>query len=170
MKKILSFVLAAVLCLTTMSVAASADTVTDNGIFGAILDPDGNVVEYLTMPRSVYRNDVYTLSANYSLVTYQYEPSEIIYIGVSSFDENGNQIATQSDRVKISIEGANSIGASNRAVIRTSTQTLGGADDPSYINASVGNYRYYNGKITNMRSSEVTLRIIIVVDQDELPN
>lgn len=47
MRKILSLVLACVLCVAAMPISAFADTVTTDGLFGVIVDAEGNVVETL---------------------------------------------------------------------------------------------------------------------------
>lgn len=166
MKKILSFVLAAVLCVTTMSVAASADTVTDNGIFGAILDPDGNVVEYLAMPRTVYLSEIYTLPAKHTLVTYQYEASQNFSLAVNCCDENNNYISDTGHKIKMSVEGANSIGASTREDIISREYTCSEPDPFRVINVnySENSFQYYNGKVQNLESSPTTIRIVIAVN------
>ncbi len=50
MKKLLSLVLACIICLAAIPSAAFADMVSTDELFGVITDAEGNVVEYLKMP------------------------------------------------------------------------------------------------------------------------
>lgn len=171
MKKILSLILACVLCFTTMSITAFAGT-TDKGLFGVITDAEGNVVEVLAMPRTSYVNSVYTIPAKGSLTTYQYEVRDNFYFGYATTDTDGNKITESNRNLILTVEGSATIGASNRTTLSNLNVTTGVGDKNGIIGLTYtnGSYTYYNGKITNQSSLPVTVRVIVLVnyDQDEL--
>lgn len=165
MKKVFSIILICAMCFSVMSLTAFADTsdtiVNDNGIYGAIIDPDGNVVEYLTMSRSVYVNKVYTINAGHSLITYQYEPTENFFFG---FTDNNNGVVITDSRCTfdLSIELSNSIGAENKKVWETRQfESDGGGMIFSVTNDP---RRYCNGKLTNTSSYNAEVRVIILLE------
>ena len=78
-EKILSLILACAFFLTVMPITSFANAQTADNIFGVITDSEGNVVEVLIMPLATYVNSVYTIPANGNLITYQYEPTDLLH-------------------------------------------------------------------------------------------
>lgn len=172
MKKILSLFIACILCVTAITGTAFADTEASSNWYGVITDADGNVVEVLTMTRTLYVDSIHTIPAGGSFVSYQYEPAESFIFGFRNHDENGRIITEYGRQVELSVEMSNSIGGGGRDVFGPYTYSI-------YVNGDMGrfinphkstyNYRYFNGKIINKSSLPTTIRIMIAVDQDSLP-
>lgn len=176
MKKFLAAILVCVMFVTTVSVTAFADNeaVTDNSPLGAICDADGNVIEYIMMPRTRYVDAVYTLPADGGYITtYQYEPDVFFSIGFRL--HNRKEFVTTRDRtLRMEIFKADSIGADYRRLVARETyvtnielnEPVVGSDDSGYsifldsgmLDPAVF---YYNGKFTNLSDLPLTVNILV---------
>lgn len=172
MKKILSWFLACILCVIAIPNMAFADTEASDNLFGVITDAEGNIVEVLTMPKTVYVDSIHTIPAGGSFVSYQYEPNKSFTFGFLNHDESGKIITEYGRQVELSVEMSDSIGGGGRDVFGPYTYDIYvNGDMGRFINPhkSIYNYRYFNGKIINKSSLPTTIRIMVAVDQDELP-
>ena len=174
MKKILSLILACVLCISAISITTFADAQANDNLFGVIIDADGNVVEVLTMPRTTYLNKVYTIPAGGSLISYQYEPTKNFLFGFDTQDCDGNYITAPYCKFDVTIQISNTIGADNKTDWATRSVITGSKDDIGKgisINFNAANSRIYcNGKLTNgsLVSTNVRLIVLMNYDNDEL--
>lgn len=168
MKKILSLILACVMCFSVMSVSAFADTQTSDGLFGVILDADGNVVERLVMPRDIYVDSVHTIPAGGSYISYQYEPRESFVFGFFTYDKNGTNITESNSKFEYSIWASNSIGDNKIEICFGGFQNSTSNNGKGYLEASRNNYgfKYFNGEITNQTQHATTVRIVVALNQD----
>ena len=78
--------IACILCVTAITGTAFADTEASSNWYGVITDADGNVVEVLTMTRTLYVDSIHTIPAGGSFVSYQYEPDESFIFGFLNHD------------------------------------------------------------------------------------
>lgn len=167
MKKILSLVLACVLCAAAMPVVSFADIQATANIFGVITDAEGNIVEVLPMPRTTYVDSVYTLSPGGKFTSYQYEPSENFFFGFFSTDKNGVKITANGSRLEETVEVSNVVGGDGRKVLSTKTCTVTANQTRYFLNPdNVKNsgYKYYNGILENKSSYSVSVRIVVGMD------
>ena len=175
MKKIMSFILACVLCVALIPSSAFADTVPADDLFGVIVDADGNVVEYLQMPRGdTYVNKIYTIPSGHSLISLQYSLTQSFLFGYATTDYDKKTFITEPySSFEMCIELSNTVGGGNRVILNDYIyrDTLGG---PGYgtVGASIycgsdqTNYKYCNGKLVNKSSFATTVRIVVVRDYD----
>ncbi len=111
MKRFFSVMLAFVVALTSLSVVSSAEMIGENGILGVILDENGNIVEYVPMPktRTPYVQAGITLDPGEKFNSFQYKPTigfsaEIDFVGVDG------TLTTEDRYICITILKANSVG------------------------------------------------------------
>lgn len=173
MKKILSLILACVLCFTAIPVSAFADTVSTDDLFGVILDADGNVVEYLPMPKGdTYVNKVFVIPAGGNIISLQYTTTQNFFFGYSTRDyDKKTTITNPNCSFDMCIELSNTLGGGNRVIYmdHISKNPLIGADsltaaDSIYLGSDETYYNYCNGKIVNTSSVSATVRIVVVRD------
>lgn len=137
MKKILSLILACVMCFSVMSVSVFAETAATDDLFGVILDADGNVVECLVMPRDIYLDQIYTIPAGGKLITYQYEPTDCFTFGFKTYDKNGVTITEPNSWIQYTVEMTNTIGDANRKSRGLSNYLPSDTDPKRYIDCEV---------------------------------
>ncbi len=179
MKKILSFILACVLCVAAITVSAFADTVSADDLFGVIHDADGNVVEYLPMPKTdVYVNNIHVIPAGGRIITYQYTTTQTFLFGFATTNENKTEYITEPSRdFEISLEGSNTLGSGNRVTLYNQVYYYSTGKDPKYFGPGFGiayepflldtTYLYCNGKLVNTSSSSATVRLIVARNYDD---
>ncbi len=175
MKKILSLIFACVICVIAIPVSAFADTQTTDDIpFGVITDSEGNIVEVLAMPKATYVNAIYTIPAGGHFISYQYEPSERFVFGFKTYNEDGDRIIDDFYNLSMYIEASNSIGGGGRKIVKHTIYYYGDKNNnPNEcllnVNLNQYDYRYYNGEIKNNSMYPTELRIMVVVDQPNIP-
>lgn len=188
MKRLISFVLACVMCMAFMSVSAFAEGVdagssypeVPEGCFGIIVDEEGSVVDTVPMPMSISRDSPYvdtiiTLKPQESLITLQYKPSEYFAVCFAYYAyRSENLVTTRNCMLKMEIYNKASIGGGDRSYVK------GGTFSTNYEDAVNNGYPldiekdvvlevcpvssskpYYNGKYTNL--SDVTMNVRILV-------
>lgn len=175
MKKFFSLILACILCFAAIPASAFADMVSADELFGVILDADGNIVEYLQMPRGdVYVNSIKSIPAGGSLITLQYTTTQDFLFGFSPKDLDRQTFIVEPDRsFEMSIELSNTIGSGNRETYKNYIPEYwsglsGKILQADYIICKTDdtNYAYCNGKLVNLKSESLTLRIIIIRNPD----
>lgn len=164
MKKILSLILACVLCAAAMPVVSFAETQTTGELFGVIIDAEGNVVEFLPMARTTYVNQVYTIPPGCSYISYQYEPSKSFEFGFFNTDHNKKVITDSRCTFNLSIETSNSIGADGKTEWRSVPVKADGTS--MYLEVSGNTRRYCNGVLKNTSSYTAEVRIFVILDED----
>lgn len=163
MKKIISLILACVLCIAAIPVTAFADVQTNDNLFGVIIDAEGNVVEVLPMPRTTYVNSIYTIPAGGSIISYQYEPSESFQFGFVNTDHNKNVITDSRCTFKLSIETSDSIGPDGKVLWHSTNVNANGAS--IFLKVDNNTRRYCNGVLKNTSSYSAKVRIFVIVDE-----
>lgn len=176
----MSFILACVLCVAAIPVSAFADTVSADDLFGVIVDADGNVVEYLLMPRvDVYVNDVYTIPSGGYIRTYQYTTTQDFLFGFATTDVDRQTHITEPYRdFELWIEISNNLGNSRATLSQYPYEiSIGG---PGYTVPGGStmclttdtNAKYCNGKLVNKSADSATVRLIVIrnFDYDDIPN
>ena len=161
MKKILSLILACVMCFSVMSISAFADTQTSDSLFGVITDADGNVVEYLNMPRDIYVNEIRTIPAGGKLTTFQYEPIDNVYFGFTNTDFDNNIITNPACEFKIQLQASKTVGSDGK--VDVVSKNVG--SEGSYVNTNaMPLYKYYNAVITNLSSTAAEIRYYVLLN------
>lgn len=178
MKKILSLLLALTLFVVAMPISAFADTTSTDGLFGVIVDADGNIVERIPMSRATYVNSIITIPAGGSYISYQYEPNEYFKLALRTYDENGNTITEPGYDFEGLVEISSSIG-SNRGdggvgIIKINDNPDSPFNSRSnaytiYVKGVQGNYKYYSAKVTNNSTKANKIRIMIVLEEINTP-
>lgn len=174
MKKIMSFILACVLCVALIPASAFADTDSTDDLFGVILDAEGNVVEYLQKARiDTYVNEVYVIPAGGSIITYQYTTTQNFLFGYAttakrnSLNEPITYITELYRTFELSIELSNTLGGGGRVTMNGAPK-ISGSVDPEFCyfgdqlmhHPTDDDYMYCNGKIVNTSQSSATIRLI----------
>lgn len=179
MKKLISLVLALVLCVVAMPVIAFADTTSTDGLFGVIVDADGNIVERVPMSRATYVNSILTIPVGGSFISYQYWTTDFFYIGYATSDTNGNYITTSNLDLDIKVESSATVGGDGkyeyddgnnyRRTVDVS-QKQRGYLRPVWSSAYFDQPGYFNGILINYASTPAKVRVIVAVDpnKDEL--
>ena len=157
MKKLISSLIAMLLCMSYFSVASVADgvapkdgTATPYGIYGVVEDigvnPNSN-----PLTRSALFGAEIRLDPGKSFTSYQYEvKSSCTRVGMTSTPTNVKH--------KISLYGSNTIGGSKTLIGSMTSSTSGVAKE--YNN----NYRYYNVVVKNIGSSSGVNTVGIYAD------
>lgn len=187
MKKVISILFICVICITAIPTTAFADEIIiDNTTLGTITDADGNVVETLTIPRTVptngkYVDSIYTIPAGGSLTTYQYKPEKYIEFGFGYYaDDEKTVVTTRNGEILLELYRSSSIGGTRERVrgYTFSTNYEEIVPDPddfykyhswAFVNEEIGMFSdltkpYYNGKYTNQSDFAISLRILIWMD------
>lgn len=162
MKKIISLILACVLCVIAIPVVSFAETQTTNDLSGVIIDAEGNVVEVLPMPRTTYVNSIYTIPPGGSFISYQYEPSDSFQFGFVNTDHNKNVITDSRCTFYMAAETSNSIGADGKTLWGSGSFNSNGASMYLKVNS---NRRYFNGVLKNTSSYSAKVRIFVILDE-----
>lgn len=164
MRKIISFILACVLCVVAMPVLAFADVQANDNLFGVIIDAEGNVVEVLTMPRTNYVNEIRTIPPGGSYVSYQYEPSKSFFFGFVNTDFNKKVITDSRCTFDLSIETSNTIGSDGK--VEWHSESVKSDGSTMFFEVKSYTRRYCNGVLKNTSSYSANVRIIVVLDEE----
>lgn len=175
MKKILSVVLMCIIALTSLSGAASAEMVGENGILGVITNADGEIVRYVPMPitRQTYVDTGVTLNAGESFTSYQYEPKISFGAGMRFVGRNDGVQTTKDRTLQIVIYNSASIGGQRYTVASNNFSTNEEDYDTSDIHngtVTIGSNNinkarpYYNARFTNISGSTGYFNIFVAMD------
>ena len=174
MKKILTVVLTCIIALTSLSAAASAEMVGENGILGVITNADGEIVRYVPMPtaRTTYVDSGITLEPGESFTSYQYEPISSFGAGMRFFGRYDSKQTTRNCTLLVEIYQSPSIGGERYLVTAKCFSTnMEDHNSNDIINGSVSidckisKIRpYYNAKFTNVSSSTAYFNITVGMD------
>lgn len=174
MKKIFSVILTCIVALTSLSVAASAEMVGENGILGVITNADGEIVRYVPMPaaRTSYVDSGITLEPGESFISYQYEPKSSFGAGMRFVGRYDGKQTTRNCTLLIAIYQSESIGGERYLVTgnRFSTNKEDYNSDETengYVSIGCGISKirpYYNVKFTNVSSSTGYFNITVYMD------
>ncbi|MCM1335959.1 MAG: hypothetical protein NC084_09385 [Bacteroides sp.] len=172
MKKIILVVLICIMTFTSIPSTAYANEMGEDGIFGVVLNADGEVVRVIPMPvgRSIYVDTGVTIEAGGSFVSYQYEPTDEFSAGFRFWGRYDDTPTTPDRRVVVSICNASSIGGTKYSVVSKAYSTnyadnVGQVDfDSAIILGAPGisaTCPYYNAEFKNLSSSSVYLNIVV---------
>lgn len=174
MKKILTVVLTCIIALTSLSGAASAEMVGENGILGVITNADGEIVRYVPMPvtRQTYVDTGVTLEPGESFISYQYEPQIAFGAGMRFVGQSDGKQTTRNRSLQISIYQSASIGGDRYLVAEGYFSTNKEAyDSNDIINGVVDiccgvsqTRPYYNAKFTNVSAASGYFNIVVYMD------
>ena len=187
-KRVICFILAAVMVLSLCSVSAFAaspdadrnyDVNDDNPFAIVICDADGNIVETHYQSRMLYVNGTqYDIPAGGTLRTYQYGASTAFYAGFYFIHPDHNGYATTRNRsVTISIRKATSVGGTRSEVnAKTfSTNEEYNTNSSFYVSGiqagctaisfqvliNDSSLCYYDALYTNNSSSSMTIALLV---------
>ena len=176
MKKVISFVLACVVMLTSSISVAFADASEYEGAFGVITNAEGEVVEVIPMTRATYYDKRITLTPGDTLTTYQYEPNDTFFAGFW-FCNRDDEWTTRNGSVLIELYGSGTIGGDGKTLWDSCTFSTNLEDNRNnpYFEGYDGyrismkahptkTMRYFNAKYTNKSFFTINLNVTVGMD------